>query len=112
PPMTRQGGPEDLGHTRPAVRYTGARTWAVLTIGFWLAALASKETAAMFPFVFLMYDRFSMAPTAFERRRRLLKVHLPLMGTAILGGIVRLAILAWVEYPGQVSIHWKYLLLD
>jgi protein O-mannosyl-transferase len=93
-------------------RYTLGAMWPVLTVGFWLAALASKETAAIFPLVFLVYDRFGVGRTVQERRRRFLTVHLPLIGTAILGGAVRLAVLARVEYPGQVSIHWNYVLLE
>jgi hypothetical protein len=80
-------------------------------VALWIAALASKETAAMFPFVFLAYDRLGAAGTASARRRRMLTVHLPLIGTAIAGGIIRIAILARIEYPGQVAIHWNYLWL-
>ena len=88
------------------------RTWAALTVGLWLAALATKESAAMFPFVFLLYDRLGAAGTAAEKRRRLLTVHLPLIATAVLAGIVRLLIFARVEYIGQTSIHWNYVLLE
>ena len=95
------GGQEDL-------RYT----WGVLTVGLWGAALATKESAAMLPFVFLAYDWLGAGGTAAERRRRLLTVHLPLVGAAVLAGIVRLVIFARVEYVGQTRIHWNYVLLE
>jgi hypothetical protein len=89
-----------------------SRPWAVAAVAFWVAALATKESAAMFPFVFLVYDWLGVEGSASGRRRRLLTVHLPLIGTAVIAGIVRLAILARIEYPGQVSVHWSYLLLE
>ena len=89
----------------------GHGRWGALTVGLWIAALATKESAAMFPFVFLAYDWLATAGDAIGRRRRLLTVHLPLIATAIVAGIIRLIILARIEYPGQVSLHWSYLLL-
>src|SRR6185369_4251417 len=86
--------------------------WAALTVGLWVAALATKESAAMFPFVFLAYDWLGAGGTEASRRRRLLTVHLPLIGTAVLAGIVRLLIFARIEYVGQTSIHWNYVLLE
>jgi hypothetical protein len=86
--------------------------WAVVTAGLWFAALATKESAAMFPFVFLAYDWLGAGGTEAARRRRLLTVHLPLIGTAVLAGIVRLLIFARIEYVGQTSIHWRYVLLE
>ena len=50
--------------------------------------------------------------TFVERRRRLLTIHAPLVGFALLAGIVRLIIFARIEYPGQVSLHWSYVLLE
>ena len=93
--------------------------WAMLTVGFWVAALATKETAAMFPFVLFACDRLidhasSTPPNPSQRtadaRRRFLTIHLPLMATAVAAGVVRLAILR-IEYPNQVSVHPRYVLL-
>jgi len=89
------------------VRYV----WGLLTIGLWGAALATKESAAMFPFVFLAYDRLGAGGPAADKRRRLLTVHLPIVGTAVLAGVVRLSIFARVEYVGQTYINWSYVLL-
>jgi hypothetical protein len=88
----------------------GGAGWGVTTVGLWLAALATKETAAMFPFVFLASDWFS-ATAAGDRRRRLWRIHLPLLGTTVVAGVIRLVVLARIEYPGQVAVHWDYLLL-
>ncbi len=105
---------------RQWIRGNGAR-WAGLTIGLWVAALATKEVGGMFPFVLFCYDWLvpvrlepdttsdPVENTAF--RRRILTIHVPLIGIAVAGGIARLAVLARVEYPGQVTVHWSYLLI-
>jgi hypothetical protein len=97
---------------RRAQKDPSYRRWAALTVGLWFAALATKESAAMFPFVFLVYDWLGVGGTEAACRRRLLTVHLPLIGTAVLAGIVRLLILARIEHVGQTSIHWSYVLLN
>ena len=97
------------GRIAPDAAY---KYWAALTVGLWFAALATKESAAMFPFVFLAYDWLGAEGTEAARRRRLLTVHLPLIGTAVFAGIVRLLIFARIEYVGQTSIHWNYVLLE
>jgi hypothetical protein len=103
---------EDARHVGDG-RSKGLRyTWGVLTVGRWCAALATKESAAMFPFVFLAYDWLGAEGTAAEKRRRLLTLHLPLVSAAVLAGVVRLLIFARVEYVGQTSIHWNYVLLE
>jgi hypothetical protein len=88
----------------------GAR-WAMLTVGLWGVALAAKETAAMFPFVLVACDWLTVPGSAAERRRRIATLHLPLMATAVIAGIGRLVVLRF-EYPEQVSVHWRYVLLE
>jgi len=90
----------------------GRRRWAAATIALWIGALAAKEPAAMFPFVLIAYDWLAIGGDARARRRRLLTVHLPLVGAAVLAGIIRLAVLVRVEYPGRATIHWSYILLE
>ena len=82
----------------------------------------------MFPFVLLSYDWLTQVrlPSTSLRpgkpdttsdqgildwRRRVLTIHLPLIAVALVGGLVRLAVLARVEHPGQVTLHWSYLLI-
>ncbi|MBI4485734.1 MAG: tetratricopeptide repeat protein [Acidobacteria bacterium] len=88
----------------------GGGRWAALTVVLWCAALATKETAAMFPFVFLALDWIALGRVP-ERQRRFMELHLPLMAVAFGAGIVRLIVLRF-EYPGSVSIHWRYVLLE
>jgi hypothetical protein len=85
--------------------------WAVVTILVWAAMLATKELGAMFPFVLFCYDRLVVRGSRDDMRRRLLTIHLPLMTITVVAGIIRLLVLARVEYPGQVALHWDYLLL-
>jgi hypothetical protein len=89
----------------------GGTRWAGLTIAFWAAALATKELGAMFPFVLLACDLLVLRPAPAERRRRVLAVHLPLISTAVVAGLVRVAILTRIESPGQAGIHWTYALI-
>jgi protein O-mannosyl-transferase len=88
----------------------GEIRFALLTVVFWALALATKETGAMLPFVLFACGRLVIGGTPAEKRRRIPMVHAPLLAMATAAGLVRVAILR-VEYPGQVSIHWDYLLL-
>jgi hypothetical protein len=85
------------------------RRWLFATLSSWIVALATKETAAMFPFVLLLYDRLTTAPDFSDRLR---KIYAPLVALTVLAGLCRLFVLARIEYPGQVSVHWPYLLVD
>jgi protein O-mannosyl-transferase len=96
--------------------------WLVAMLVAWIAALATKETAAMFPFVLVLYDATVVSAfrrtetgrlkpaTTFGQRARL--VYAPTVALTVLAGLARVFILARIEYPGQVSVHWSYLLVD
>ena len=92
------------------LRGGGAR-WAAATVALWVAALAAKETAAIFPFVLLAFDLLTGEGDAHARRQRMLRVHAPLVAVAVVAGVARLAVLAWIEYPGQTILRWDYGLL-
>jgi protein O-mannosyl-transferase len=87
------------------------RFWGAATAAAWVAALAAKESAAMFPFVFLVYDCVGGFSER-DRRRRLRRIHLPLLAVAVVAGIARLVILARYEAAGQAVVHWNYVLLE
>jgi protein O-mannosyl-transferase len=89
----------------------GGTTWAIVTVALWLAALASKEIGAMFPFVLACCDEFVNHPDRDERRRRWKSVHGPLIGFAVAAGLARVAILTRIESPGRAFIHWPYALV-
>jgi tetratricopeptide (TPR) repeat protein len=82
-----------------------------VTIALWVASIAAKELGAMFPFVLFAYDRLLTDGGPIERRRRLRRVHLPLISTALLAGLVRVAILTRIESPSAAPVHWSYLLV-
>jgi hypothetical protein len=84
--------------------------WLVATLAIWVVALATKETAAMFPFVLVLFDRLTTDAGLFSNRLR--RVYRPLIALTVLAGLGRLFVLTWIEYPGRVSIHWTYLLVD
>jgi hypothetical protein len=83
----------------------------VAMIVAWVAALLSKETAAMFPFVVFAYDVLAR-PTETGRSRRIAAVYVPLILATVVMGLVRLFVLVRIEYPGQAVWHWQYLLID
>jgi tetratricopeptide (TPR) repeat protein len=89
----------------------GARGWWLAAVALWVAALGTKEIAAMLPFVLLAYERFVLHGRAIDRRRILWGWHVPLIAVALLGGIVRVAVLAFVEHPGDVVVQWRYALV-
>jgi hypothetical protein len=92
--------------------------WMAAMLAAWIAALMTKETAAMFPFVLVLYDWLNPGGDADPigvragLRRRMLTVYAPLVAVTALAGLARIFILARLEYPGQVSVHWRYLLVD
>jgi hypothetical protein len=90
----------------------GGSRWAALTLMSWMAALASKEVAAMLPLLLWAYDRQFVRSSHDDRRRRVMRIHVPLLTVAAAGAVIRLLVLAWVEYPGQAVVHWSYLLVD
>jgi hypothetical protein len=61
--------------------------------------------------VLLAIDLLDPRVDASTSRRRMWRCHVPLFGATILAGIVRLVVLARVEYPGGVAWHWSYVLL-
>lgn len=95
------------------MRDGGARWW-MLTFVSWILALASKESAVMFPLVLFGYDRLVLdtGSDAAGRRRRLLGLHLPMLTVAAAGGALRFAVFLFVEHQGGAAIHWQYGLVE
>jgi tetratricopeptide (TPR) repeat protein len=89
----------------------GGKRWWGICISLWVLAMLSKETAAMLSFVLLAYDWFVLDAPWRERRRRFLKLGLPLLGVTFVAGAGRLAILALVEYPEQTGPNWRFALV-
>lgn len=104
--------PPTTGSRRIALRL-GASTTLLL-------ALASKETAAALPFVLLLYDRVLGGGSEPERKRRLLRIHLPLCGLVVALGVLRVASFLlleselaprslWTNALVQFGVIWRYL---
>jgi len=84
----------------------GGTAWLFGSFGLWIAALFTKEIAVVFPCVVLCYDRWLLRSSPAEERRRLLCLHLPLVGAALAGGAARLAVFVALEHTGDVSVRW------
>jgi len=84
------------------------RRWLLgVTFACWFLALGSREIAVMFPVVVLALDRWLLDGTPAERRRRLLRLHGPLMVTACVLGAARLAVFFLVEHPESVTVEGR-----
>jgi protein O-mannosyl-transferase len=85
--------------------------WWIATAVAWALSLASRETAATFPLVLCCYDSFTH-PASARRGRRLLSLYVPLILLALGVALLRLTVLANLEHPGRVAIHWRYGLVE
>src|SRR5262249_29413182 len=85
----------------------GGRRWGAATLGTWLLAMASKETAAMFPVVFAVYDVWCGPRDG--QRGRLRTIHVPLILFTGALAVARVGLLVRVEYPDGARVQWQYL---
>lgn len=115
------GRPEVLCTTWLLLALLCARRWMktadlrylAATGGLWVLALATKETAAMFPLVLLLYDRVVIpAVDRGERRRRVVWLHLPFFCVTTLFVVARLAVLSFVEHAVPVNPQWRLGLVE
>ena len=91
-------------------RRRGGTSWVVATIALWLAALATKEIAIMFPFVLLVYERLAPASDDITQRRWSIALPLSLMAAAVLAGLVRIAVLTRLEaHAGAAGVQWSFI---
>src|SRR5262245_3391297 len=86
--------------------------WLAPAMAYWLLALASKEIAAMFPFVVLAYDRWVIRGDAAEEKRRLVTLHLPLFGLAAVLVIARLVVFTTMEHGGGIVPQWSFAFVE
>jgi hypothetical protein len=89
----------------------GGRRWWLTCVGLWLMAMLTKESAAMLPFVLLAYDWLVLDADWPARRRRFLRLGLPLVSITFLAGAGRLAVLGLIEYPDQAGPDWRFALV-
>ncbi len=88
----------------------GGPGWWILTVILWAAALLTKELAPMFPILLFAYDRLVLDDGELEKRRRVWRLHGPLVGLAIAAGVARLAVFALVEHSGDITVRWLSML--
>ena len=89
----------------------GGALWWFATCGLWVLSLLSKETAVMLGAVLICYDHLVLHDDGAARRGRLLKLHLPLLASACLLGIIRVTVLSEVEYPDAPPGDWRFALV-
>jgi hypothetical protein len=86
--------------------------WLVGALATWVAALASKEVAAMWPLVALATDCLAFRDDPLARRRRVLRVYLPAACVVAAAATWRLTLLTSTEYPGETGVFWKHILVE
>ena len=89
----------------------GVRWWVAMLVS-WVAALASKEIAAMFPAVVLLYDRLILGGEPSAMRKRLTHLHIPLFAAALAAAAFRVAVFLAIENRGAPAMHWQYGLVE
>ncbi|HUF46495.1 MAG TPA: tetratricopeptide repeat protein [Vicinamibacterales bacterium] len=86
--------------------------WLLLTLGFWIAGVLSKENAMMLPVALVAFDwlvyRGDRRATIF----RLVWLHVPLFAIGAFAVLVRLAVFAVIEHPGGLDPQLAYVLLQ
>ena len=92
--------------------YGGRMHWLAVTGALWLVAMGTKEMAAMFPFALILFDRLLCPGSAADRRRRLVWMHLPLLGVAALAVTARLFVLVSLEAGGTMQPQWSLGLVE
>lgn len=107
---------------------SGRIAWLGAAFGFFAFSAASKEVGGMWPFLALLQDQLLITPENDDeaavreaRKKRLLRLHLPLVILVIAGGLFRIrafvrdeAILPrsiWQNVMTQWEIIWRYLRL-
>ncbi len=95
--------------------------WVAAALAAMVFGMACKETAALLPFAFVAYDWLLLPSDPDARRRRLLRLHLPLVALIAVAGGARLVLFARLELSGirpfsdhlltQLPIFWRYFAL-
>jgi len=98
----------------------GAWGWLAGGLAMFGLALGTKEVAAAFPFLLAAYDWLCGAGTPADRRRRLWRLHVPLVAVVVAAALVRLATLVveptatgfgspWQNALTQLTVVARYL---
>jgi tetratricopeptide (TPR) repeat protein len=96
-------------HAGRAALLSRRTSWLFVTLGCWVLALASKETALLFPVVLFLYDRWVLPTIAVGGLRRAL--YLTLGSVAVILACARLAVFLWIEHS-KVSIQWSLIWVE
>jgi Flp pilus assembly protein TadD len=97
--------------TRRWMLHQGTKWW-VLTVVFWLAAILSKEIAALYPLVMMAYGRLVLGGPWSEKRDRLVRLYVPLLAAATLLAVARVTLFGVVEHPGGLAVKWQLVLSE
>lgn len=94
----------------------------VVGFGAFVCGLASKENAAMLPFVLLAAEWLVFSGTEADHKRRVWRWHLPFVGFITVAGLIRVvvfmrveqgaeAVTMWQNALTEVGVVWRYLAL-
>jgi hypothetical protein len=91
---------------------SGRRLWLVAALLLWLLAITAKETVTMVPPLVALYDWLVLSEHRGGFRRRLLRLHLPVMALMVTIAVVRLVLLLRLEYGAHDAFYWTHLLVE
>jgi tetratricopeptide (TPR) repeat protein len=90
---------------------SGGGFWLAAGGALWMLAVGSREVAVVLPLVLLAYDRLLLVGDRSASRRRVRRVHLPLLALAAGVAVARLVMHVRVEPAGPVA-PWQYLWME
>jgi hypothetical protein len=91
---------------------SGRRRWLVAALLLWLLAIGAKETVTMVPPLVALYDWLVLSQHREGFRRRLLRLHLPVIALMVLIAVLRLTLLLRLEYGPRGAVYWSHLLVE
>jgi hypothetical protein len=86
--------------------------WAATGFGAFLLALGAKEIAVAVPLIVAAYDWLLRSNDRSRRSLRFWRIHAPLLGVLVVGGVVRVWLYITVEHPTAAGLSWSNALLN
>jgi protein O-mannosyl-transferase len=92
--------------------FIGRSRWYLPALTCFAIGLFTKETMAMLPVVLVAYDRLLIRPAPSVWRRRLWRLHIPLLVVVAVGAAVRVWVYTIIEHTTAAGIDWRNALVE
>ena len=98
-------------HVGRAALLSRRLSWLFLTLGCWVLALASKETALLLPVLLFLYDRWVL-PAVARSATTWRALHVTMGSVAVILAGARLAVFLGIEHRQTASIQWSLIWVE